>query len=111
LPEERQVLTNHVEIQFAGLRAALEEQYQRRTEQLTELTVRAAGGQDSDPVTTDALIVSCRQALVEIAHALRMMAEGRYGICARCRREIAVERLEVLPHTRFCTPCQRRQAR
>ncbi len=100
--------TDRRDIQLAGLRQALEEQYQLRTEQLTELTVRAGDSEDPDPAITQALIASCRQALAEIARALRHMAEGRYGVCAACRREIPMERLEILPHARFCAPCQQR---
>jgi DnaK suppressor protein len=104
------VLTDITELQFAGLRDALEEQYRLRTEQLTELTIRASDGEDVDPATTQALIASCRRALADTARALRYMAEGRYGLCAACERDIPVERLEVLPHTRFCAPCQQRHA-
>jgi RNA polymerase-binding transcription factor DksA len=104
------VLTDRREIQLAGVRQALEEQYQLRTEQLTVLTVRARDGKDLDPATAQALIASCRRALAEIAYALRSMAEGRYGICAACRQGIPVQRLEILPHARFCAPCQQRHA-
>jgi RNA polymerase-binding transcription factor len=102
------VLTDRREIQLAGLRQALEEQYQLRTAQLTELTVRASDSKDVDPATTQALIASCRRTLADIARALRTVAEGRYGICPACQREIPVERLAILPHARFCTPCQQR---
>jgi DnaK suppressor protein len=102
------VLTDRREIQLAGLRRALEEQYQLRTEQLTELTVRAHNGEDTDPATTQVLTAACRQALSEIARALRYMAEGRYGVCGACGRDIPLERLEIVPHTRFCAPCQQR---
>ncbi len=102
------MLTERRETQFAGLRRALEEQYQVHTEQLTELTARASNGEDPDPAITQALIASCRETLAEIAAALRHMAEGRYGVCGDCQQEIPVERLEILPHARFCAPCQRR---
>jgi DnaK suppressor protein len=111
LPEERQVLTDHREIQLACLRQALEEQYQLHTEQLTELTVRSSDGEDTDPEITQALIASCRQTLAEIAHALRYMAEGGYGVCEACEQDIPMERLEILPHARFCAPCQRKHTR
>ncbi len=105
------MLTDRRETQLAGLRQALEEQYQLRTEQLTELTVQARTGADADPATTQALIASCRLALAEIARALRCMAEGRYGVCGACRQDIPVERLEILPHAGLCAPCQQRGAR
>ena len=86
------------------LRQALEEQYELHTSQLTELAVGDGSGSDQD--TRIALITSSRRALSEIAHALRRMAEGTYGVCERCETAIPAERLEVLPHARFCAPCQ-----
>ena len=85
------------------LRQSLEEQYELHTNQLAELTVGAGG---SDPHTRVALVTSSRRTLSEIAHALRRMAQGTYGSCEQCGRAIATERLEILPHARFCTPCQ-----
>jgi DnaK suppressor protein len=86
------------------LRQALEEQYELHTSQLTELAV--GDGSGSDQNTRIALITSSRRALSEIAHALRRMAEGTYGVCERCETAIPAERLEVLPHAQFCAPCQ-----
>jgi DnaK suppressor protein len=44
--------------------------------------------------------------LTDIAAALRRMAEGTYGTCERCATTIPLERLEILPHARFCISCQ-----
>ena len=90
------------------LRQTLEEQYELHTSQLTELAVGDCGGEDSgyDDDTRIALITSSRRALSEVAHALRRMAQGTYGLCERCETAIPAERLEVLPHARFCAPCQ-----
>jgi len=89
----------------------LEEQFQRSADQLAELTVRSRqpgrGGYDHD--TLAALIASARQAVSDTAQALRRMAEGSYGTCERCTADIPLQRLEILPHARFCVPCQRRQ--
>jgi DnaK suppressor protein len=89
------------------LRQSLEEQYELHTNQLTELTV---GGGDpdsnSDPHTRIALITSSRRTLSEIAHALRRMAQGTYGLCEQCGTTIPAERLEIIPQARFCAPCQ-----
>jgi DnaK suppressor protein len=91
------------------LRDTLEEQFQRHTDQLRELTVCAQqpdrGGYDD--ATLAALTASSRQAVSDTALALRRMAEGTYGTCERCTEAIPVERLEILPHTQFCVPCQR----
>jgi DnaK suppressor protein len=86
------------------LRQTLEEQYEVHTDQLTALAV--GDGADFDEYTRKALIASSRQALSEIAHALRRMAHGTYGLCERCGMAIPAERLEILPHTRCCMTCQ-----
>jgi DnaK suppressor protein len=91
------------------LRNTLEEQFQRHTDQLAELTVYSRrpdhGGYDDNTLAT--LIASSRQAVADTAQALRRMADGSYGTCERCIAAIPLERLEILPHARFCVPCQR----
>jgi RNA polymerase-binding transcription factor DksA len=93
------------------LRNTLEEQFQRHTDQLADLTVRShqpdRGGYDDATLAT--LIASSRQAVADTARALRRMAEGSYGICERCTDRIPLQRLEILPHARLCVPCQRSQ--
>ena len=88
----------------------LEEQFRRHTDQLAELVVCSQQpdrcGYDGDILT--ALITSARQAVADSAHALRRMADGNYGSCERCTGAIPLERLEILPHARFCVPCQQR---
>ncbi len=41
----------------------------------------------------------------EVGEALGRIAGGTFGTCERCGTEIMEERLEVLPYTRYCTPC------
>ena len=91
------------------LRQTLEKQYTMHTDQLTKLAV---GDGDVDSASSDeytriALIAASRRALSEVAHALRRMAQGTYGVCDRCQIIIPAERLEVLPHTRFVQPARR----
>ena len=42
----------------------------------------------------------------EIDQALARMDEGTYGMCDRCGREIAFERLEAVPTTKYCVEHQ-----
>ena len=104
-------MTSTVHVPIELLRDTLEEQFQRHTDQLAELTVSSQepdrGGYDD--VTLAALIASTRLAVADTAHALRRMADGSYGMCERCTASIPPERLEILPHARFCVPCQRSQ--
>jgi RNA polymerase-binding transcription factor DksA len=94
------------------LRDTLEEQYRWYTDQLAELTAYRQqpdrGGYDDG--TLVALIASGREAVADIARALRAMAEGGYGTCEHCGAAIPIERLEILPHARFCVACQRGRA-
>ena len=55
---------------------------------------------------TRALTLAAEWALSEIDSALQRLDEGSYGICERCAEPIPWERLEVLPMSRLCTPCQ-----
>ena len=41
--------------------------------------------------------------------ALARLAEGRFGHCVECGRNIAVQRLEALPYTAFCINCEHRR--
>lgn len=91
------------------LRDTLEQQFQRYTDQLVDLTVRSQqpdrGGYDDDNLT--ALIAAARQQVADTAKALRRMAEGTYGTCEGCTAQIPVQRLEILPHASFCVTCHR----
>jgi RNA polymerase-binding transcription factor DksA len=53
----------------------------------------------------DALIQPLKETLVEIDEALNRIAEGTYGLCLKCGKEIPLERLEAVPKTKYCTPC------
>jgi RNA polymerase-binding transcription factor DksA len=104
-------MTSAVQDRIELIGTTLEAQFQRYTDQLAELIVSSRrpgrGGYDDDTLT--ARIASVRQAVSDTAYALRRMAEGSYGACERCAADIPLERLEILPHVRFCVPCQRRQ--
>ena len=49
--------------------------------------------------------------LADIDEALRRIYKdaSRYGVCDVCGREIALERLDVVPWARHCMDCQRVQ--
>jgi len=49
--------------------------------------------------------------LTAVEEALRRIADGTYGICADCGREIALERLEARPQALRCISCQRTEDR
>lgn len=43
--------------------------------------------------------------LASVRAALERVTQGTYGICQRCGSAIPPERLEYLPDTPYCTPC------
>ncbi len=59
---------------------------------------------ESDEVL-EGMGVSGQQEMRKIEAALVRIAEGDYGICAKCGAEIGEERLNVLPDTPFCRVC------
>lgn len=94
-----------------SLRRQLETQRVFRAEQLAELgngtdTAGSAERQQVDAAIADA----ARWALAAAEAALARMDAGEYGTCEHCAEPIPLERLEVLPHTRFCPCCQEQQA-
>lgn len=93
------------------LRRILQAQFDQQTEQLASLTAHRTDPERSgmDPETVPALINSVREALAATTEALKRMADGTYGRCDQCQQQIPPERLEILPHARFCVPCQSRR--
>lgn len=53
-----------------------------------------------------ALWNNSQEALHRIGEALGFIAEGKYGICEVCNREIPLERLKAVPQTTFCMDCR-----
>ena len=88
-----------------ALRIALLQQRRFRMEQLADLRCVVPVDQVQEEVT-EALRHGARIALAGIDTALLRMDQGTYGSCVRCDARIPIERLEILPHTRFCAPCR-----
>ena len=89
------------------VRASLSEQFAEQTARLKELTEMSADtGDPGEAHHRAVLLAATRRSLEQISAALNRIAEGTYGRCERCATRIPPERLEVLPHARFCVPCQ-----
>lgn len=99
-----------LERQLPAIRAELVQQRRFRSEQLELLKVDAAEAlaiADQNRLqVTRVLTLAAESALSEIDAAFRRLEKGSYGTCERCAEPILWERLEVLPMTRLCTPCQ-----
>ena len=96
-----------------NLRTHLRDERDHLRRQLEELGVGGEGMDfdenfaDSGQVAAEQgevklLINSLRDQLDEVERALAKMAEGSYGRCELCGRDIAEPRLEAMPATRFC---------
>ena len=77
-----------------------------------ELTVADQHPSDvADFVYQRELMQTTREILEEEAtqarDAMERRAEGRYGICEQCGKEIPRERLEARPQATLCIDCQR----
>ncbi|MFC4070415.1 TraR/DksA family transcriptional regulator [Actinoplanes subglobosus] len=99
--------TGHSE---AVVHAALTEELDRQTARLKELTEMSADtGDPGESHTQDALLAATRRSVEQVTGALRRIADGVYGHCEGCAGAIPAARLEILPHARFCVPCQQKQ--
>ena len=58
-----------------------------------------------DRAQVAALLAAARHDLAEIEAARERVATGTYGVCERCGRPIAPERLEARPAARTCIAC------
>lgn len=48
-----------------------------------------------------------RQQLTQLDEAMAKLERGTYGTCEKCGREIAEERLRILPFATHCIDCQK----
>lgn len=96
-----------------SLRGQLEAQRTFRREQLADLGASTGTG-DGDSAERRAIDAelerAARWALDEVEAAIERIERGTYGCCEGCQEPIALERLEIIPHARFCPECQQRDA-
>ncbi|GGN65170.1 molecular chaperone DnaK [Actinoplanes lobatus] len=95
---------------LSTVRSLLSEEFAAQTARLKDLTeINADTGDPAQAHDRAAMLAATRQSLDQITSALRRIAEGTYGSCDRCSTPIPADRLEVLPHARYCVPCQQKQ--
>lgn len=58
-----------------------------------------------------AMVIRESQELQDIEAALARIADGSYGSCADCGREIGRARLKAYPTAKRCLPCQEKKER
>jgi len=95
-------------------RAALMQNVTGDASLLDGLKVSAESGDSADQATNSLHgEISAQLADVEfreianIDKALRQVADGAYGICEGCRKNIPMKRLDAIPHASFCIDCKR----
>ncbi|MER7973570.1 TraR/DksA family transcriptional regulator [Streptomyces sp. NPDC096080] len=80
-----------------------------RASRLTQLRALDEAGSTEGEQVMSAQRETVRRVLGEIEAAFARVQDGSYGSCRGCAKAIPVERLEILPYTSLCVPCQRRQ--
>jgi DnaK suppressor protein len=96
------------------LRERLTEQWQAEVTHITELSLRlhdhldAAPGDESNGIDERAMVTAvsgARLNLEDIEAALARLDAGTFGICQACGAGLPFERLEAMPHMRYCAGC------
>lgn len=93
-----------------SLRAMLTEQRSFRLDQVAQLHVPGPHGPlaSTIPEIFSELASGARAALRDVRGALWRMDDGTYGRCTACAEPVGLERLEILPQSALCLPCQRK---
>jgi RNA polymerase-binding protein DksA len=107
---------------IAGAEKALREERARLVHQLDELGAAESGDlrvdldfggsfADAAAVTAErtevlGVVESLKSQLANVDRALGKIANGTYGTCERCGKEIPVARLEARPESVFCVDCK-----
>ncbi|SEB82286.1 transcriptional regulator, TraR/DksA family [Streptomyces sp. PAN_FS17] len=81
-----------------------------RNSRLAQLQALSETGQNADDHLLSTQAEAIQRVLKEINEAFARIDDGSYGACLGCSKPVPAERLEILPYTRYCVPCQRRAA-
>lgn len=65
----------------------------------------------SEKGVNEEMLRQVKQRLERLQNARDRMEQGTYGVCPRCNREIALERLMAIPEAVLCVPCAERTRR
>jgi len=95
-------------------RALLEDRWQARLRELTELSLAYHGAADDSGDGVDrpearALLdraVAARRKLADVEEALGRLSAGGFGQCEQCGSAIPAGTLTVIPETRYCQGCE-----
>lgn len=57
--------------------------------------------------TIEAEIEELKNKIAKIDIALKKIQKNQYGICERCKKDIPLARLRIIPEASFCVECER----
>ncbi len=109
---EKLLLTKRKEIvdELTTIKKTLSDGYESSGEITSYPSHMADIGTDSSEKETLSLIITTvSQMLNDIDEALAKIADGTYGYCEICGKEINSERLEFIPHTKLCIKCKEKE--
>ncbi|MFJ9737149.1 TraR/DksA family transcriptional regulator [Streptomyces sp. NPDC101166] len=86
---------------------ALQRLERERASRLTQLRAIGQAGPNAEEQMMSTQRDTIQRVLTEIEAAFDRVQDGSYGTCRDCFKPIPVERLEILPYTPLCVPCQR----
>ena len=98
---------NQLEARLAELRDSVEGKSEATAPVQLDTSIGRLSRMDAIQSQQLALGLKARQqqALMRVQNALEAVRKGTYGTCRRCRRPIALERLEVQPDAVVCVQC------
>ena len=65
----------------------------------------------SEKGVSEEMLRKARQRLERLQNAADRMTRGSYGVCLRCNKEIAFERLNAIPEALVCVSCAEKPGR
>jgi RNA polymerase-binding protein DksA len=109
--------------QFKKQREALQIEFKRLTDELSQLANNASTAEERregspfgkrEEEATETLELEkrlalenrVRQEMATVEHALDKITKGTYGLCDNCGQPIGLERLEALPQANQCMNCK-----
>ena len=116
------------EAELTELREELEGEVERMSSaiaeaeaELSELLAEGSDGAGRDPADVGSsnferdqemsLASNSREMLDQSRHALRMLEQGKYGLCETCGEPIGKARLQAFPRATMCVACKQRSER
>lgn len=108
IPEEKQSVRKEIDLRIAKMKKTIE----RLHEQIKPIEVN--DGSIGRVTRMDAIqqksmleanLRSAEELLSNLERALDNLDKPFFGICAKCQRQIPLERILVIPETRFCVNC------